>query len=394
MKYSLIILLLLSLLVAAAGLFIMGENGSAVISHGTWSAEIELVYFYFAAIALFLILHIVLRIITTIVQLPARLQVRIKHKRLFETLQSLENAQLAAEQKQWKSALRIVTKHSATSPVPRLQHVLAWHYAQLAGNSQAAEKHLGLLRNTDNGRAIANSLEAQLVVQQQPAKALNLLEDSNPDSPNTLITKAQGFMQNHDSVALQSLLEKLQQHAKSHEQVEHCLSAALTWLMADFVRNRDQEKLTKLWKKYSSTIRSQQTLLRLYCSALIDAENDLQAEQIISQELNTHWDDELLKSYARLNLENSHQRIQQLEQWLRQRPHQATLLQLIGHLQLAQGDAKTAIQYLGKSLDIKPNIASYADLVRAHEQLEQPVQAREYAKLGLTLANEELLSKK
>jgi uncharacterized protein HemY len=95
-----------------------------------------------------------------------------------------------------------------------------------------------------------------------------------------------------------------------------------------------------------------------------------------------------------LNLENSHQRIQQLEQWLRQRPHQATLLQLIGHLQLAQGDAKTAIQFLGKSLDIKPNIASYADLVRAHEQLEQPVQAREYAKLGLTLANEELLSKK
>ena len=394
MKYFLIILLLLSLLVAAGGLFILGEDGNAVISHGTWSAEIELVYFYFGAIALFLILHIMLRIITTIMQLPARLQARIKHKRLFEILQSLENAQLAAEQKQWKSALRIVTKHCATSPVPRLQYVLAWHYAQLAGNSQAATKNLDLLRNTDNGRAIANALEAQLVVQQQPAKALNLLEDSNPDSPNTLITKAQGFMQNHDSVALQSLLEKLQQHAKNHEQVEHCLTAALVWLIADFVRNHDQEKLTGLWKKYSIIIRSQQTLLQLYCSALIDAENDLQAEQIISQELNTHWDDELLRSYARLNLNNHHQRIKQLEQWLRKRPHQATLLQLIGHLQLAQGDAKKAIQYLDKSLGIKPSIASYADLVQAHEQLEQPVQAREYAKLGLTLANQESLSKK
>ena len=394
MKYSLIILLLLSLLVAAGGLFILGENGSAVISHGTWLAEIELVYFYFGAIALFLILHILLRIITTITQLPARLQARTKNKRQFEILQSLENAQLAAEQKQWKSALRIITKHSSTSPVQRLQYVLAWHYAQSAGNSQAAEKYLDLLRNTDNGRAIANALEAQLVVQQQPAKALNLLEDSNPDSPNTLITRAQGLMHNHDSVALQSLLEKLQQQAKNHKQIEHCLNSALTWLVADFVRNRNQEKLTGLWKKYSSNIRPQQTLLRLYCNALIDAGNDLQAEQIISQELNTHWDDALLRSYARLNLDNHQQRIQQLKQWLNKQPQHATLLQLIGHLQLAQGDAKKAIKYLGKSLDIKPSIASYADLVQAHEQLEQPLQAREYAKLGLTLANEELISKR
>tara|TARA_B110000977_G_scaffold72155_1_gene97769 strand:+ start:57841 stop:59016 length:1176 start_codon:yes stop_codon:yes gene_type:complete len=390
MKQFFIILLLLSLVIAAGGLFIMGEAGSAVISHGAWSVEIELVYFYFASIAFFSVLHVMLRIITTLTQLPARLQARIKTKRLFEILQSLENAQLAAEQKQWKSALRIVTKHSTTSPVQRLQHVLAWHYAQLAGNTQAAEKHLDLLRNTDNGRSIANALEAQLVVQQQPAKALNLLEDSNPDSPNILITKAQGFMQNHDSVALQSLLLKLQQQAKSHEQVEHCLIASLTWLLADFVRNNDKEKLAALWKKYSSAIRSKHSLFQLYCNSLIDVGNDLQAEQLISQALNTQWNDGLFHSYARLNLDNHRQRIKQLEQWLRQQPHKEFLLQLIGHLQLAQGDAKTAIHTLKKSLEIKPSIASYADLVTAHEQLEQPVQSREYAKLGLRLANQEL----
>lgn len=394
MKYSLIILLLLSLLIVAGGLFVMSENGSATISHGAWSAEIELVYFYFGAIALFSIAHVILRIITTLAQLPARLQARIKNKRLFEILQSLENAQLAAEQKQWKSALRIVTKHITTSPVQRLQHVLAWHYAQLSGNSQTAEKHLGLLRNTDNGRAIANALEAQLVVQQQPAKALNLLEDSNPDSPNTLITKAQGLMQNHDSIALQSLLEKLQLQAKTHEQVEQCLNLALTWLSADFVRNRDQQKLTALWKKYAANIKPHRALLQVYCNALIDIENDLLAEQIISHELDTHWDDELLRIYARLNLDNRRQRIQQLEQWLRKRPQQATLLQLIGHLHLAEGDPKTAIQYLSKSLDIMPNVASYADLVQAYEQLEQTAQAHDYAKLGLILANQELLSKR
>ncbi|MDG0995611.1 MAG: heme biosynthesis HemY N-terminal domain-containing protein [Gammaproteobacteria bacterium] len=390
MRLFFIILLLLSLVIAAGGLFIMGEAGSAVISHGAWSLEIELVYFYFASIALFSVLHVMLRIITTLTQLPARLQARIKTKRLFEILQSLENAQLAAEQKQWKSALRIVTKHSATSPVQRLQHVLAWHYAQLAGNTQAAEKHLDLLRNTDNGRSIANALEAQLVVQQQPAKALNLLEDSNPDSPNILITKAQGFMQNHDSVALQSLLLKLQQQAKNHDQVEHCLIASLTWLLADFVRNNDKEKLATLWKKYSSAIRSNQSLFQIYCNSLIDVGNDLQAEQIISQMLDTQWNDGLFHSYARLNLDNHRQRIQQLEQWLRQHPHNEFLLQLIGHLQLAQGDAKTAIQTLKNSLEIKPSIASYADLVTAHDLLEQPVQSREYAKLGLRLANQEL----
>jgi len=69
-------------------------------------------------------------------------------------------------------------------------------------------------------------------------------------------------------------------------------------------------------------------------------------------------------------------------------------LQLIGHLQLAEGDPKTAIQYLSKSLDIMPNVASYADLVQAYEQLEQTAQAHDYAKLGLILANQELLSKR
>ena len=41
-----------------------------------------------------------------------------------------------------------------------------------------------------------------------------------------------------------------------------------------------------------------------------------------------------------------------------------------------------------------PNVASYADLVQAYEQLEQTAQAHDYAKLGLILANQELLSKR
>ena len=123
-----------------------------------------------------------------------------------------------------------------------------------------------------------------------------------------------------------------------------------------------------------------------YVHALIKHQQDTLAEQIITMQLDKHWDDNLVVEYGILNIDNVEQRIKLAESWLDKHKYSAGLLLTLGRLSKKQKLWGKAKKYLESSLSRRPLAVTYAELADLHEQLNETADAQRCAKKGLHIA--------
>ena len=380
-------LLLVGLIIAGFGLVIMREAGFVVFSYGDTTVEIKLINFYFAVIALFIALYILFRLLGYIFRLPALLHNKRQQKRQLEIMHGIESSILDASEFNWEAAMRNSATHVKHSPIKRAQQILAARFANNSGNIQAREKHLAMLRKLENGKALANSFEAEFALEDsQPEKALSLLRDQNEDNLYNLNSLARAYIETDNIEGVERVLPKLHVHTGKTKWIKQTVFACLDWLIHYHDESAHAEQLAELWKTYAKHIQAEPGMLRQYVHALTKNRQDVLAEQIITTRLKESWDEQLIREYGVLTLDNVEQRIKQAEAWLNEHKESAGLLLTLGRLNKHEKLWGKAKSYLESSLSRKPLAETYAELADLHEFLDEPTEARKCAKKGLHIA--------
>lgn len=380
-------ILLVGLLIAGAALYIMREPGFAVFSYADTTVEIPLIKFYFAVVAAFITLYFLFRIIGSLFRLPTRLQLKRQQKRNLEIMQSLGSSMLEFSQFNWSSALKMATKHVKQSPMKTAQHLFAAHCAHNSGQVDTRNAHIKSLRELEQGKALASTIEAEFELEDGHAeKALLLLRDESMDNICNLNTLSHAYIKTNNIADLEPTLTKLLPHAEKAARIQYTVNRALKWMIKQYDINAADDKLGGLWKIYYRQLKSNPELMHAYVHTLIKHGRDTLAEQIIKSQLDESWDEVLIQEYGLLKIDNAEQRAKQAEDWLKHHKESAGLLLTLGRLYKNQKLWGKAKSYLESSLSRKPLAATYAELADLHESLDEPIDAQRCAKKGLHIA--------
>ena len=382
-----IFLLLVGLLIAGFGLVVMREPGFAVFSYGDTTIEIELIKFYFGVVLLFILLYIVFRLLGYFYRLPRHIHEARQQKRQLEIMRGLETSILDASQFNWEAASRNSTTHVKNSPIKIAQRLLAAQFAHKTDNTHLRDTQITSLRRLENGAALANSVEAEFAIDDGDAsKALSLLRNQDDDNVVNLNTLAHAYIKTKDVEGLVKVLPKLHLHANKAKPLRKTVIDSLSWIIHYYDENANADQLAALWKTYAKHIQANIPLLQQYVHALNKNRQDELAEQIITNQLKDHWDEQLVLEYGILALDNTGQRIKQAESWLQKHKESAGLLLTLGRLHKKEKLWGKAKSYLESSLSRKPLVATYAELSDLHEFLNETTDAQRCAKKGLHIA--------
>lgn len=384
--------LLIGLIIAGAGIYIMREPGFAVFSYADTTVEIPLIKFYFGIVAVFIFLYFLFRLIGSLFRLPKRISVKRQQKRNLEIMQSVGTSMLEFSQFNWSDALKSATKHVKQSPMKTAQHLFAAHCAHNSGQVETRNAHVKNLRELSDGKALANTIEAEFELEDGHAeKALLILHDDNADNICNLNTLSHAYIKTNNVDGLESILDKLLPHADKAARIQYTVNRGLKWMINQYDISASDEKLGGLWKIYHKQLKSNPELMHTYVHTLIKHGRDTLAEQIIKMQLDESWDEVLIQEYGLLKIDNVEQRSKQAEEWLKQHKESAGLLLTLGRLFKAQKLWGKAKSYLESSLSRKPLATTYAELADLHESLDEPVDAQRCAKKGLHIATRNVI---
>ncbi|MFK8027505.1 MAG: heme biosynthesis HemY N-terminal domain-containing protein [Gammaproteobacteria bacterium] len=388
-------ILLIGLITAGVGIFIMRETGFAVFSYADVTIEIPLFKFYFGVVIAFIALYFLFRAIGGLFRLPSRMQASRKQKRNAEIMTSLESSMLNFSQFNWTEAMRTATKHIKHSPMRKAQHLFAAHCAHNTGQNDARNSHVTSLRKLDDGKSLANTIEAEFCVEDgNPERALLLLRDESTDNICNLNTLCHAYIKTNDIEGIEKHLPDLLPHANGAPRILYTVNKSLRWAINYYDMNASVAKLEGLWKIYHKQLRASPKLLHNYVHTLIKHGSDTKAEQIIKNELDASWDETLIQEYGLLKIDNLPQRTKQSEDWLQEHKDSAGLLLTLGRLNKGQKFWGKAKNYLESSLSRKPLVGTYAELAELHEILDEPIDAQRCAKKGLHIATRDVVAAK
>jgi len=380
-------ILLIGLIIAGIGIYVMREPGFAVFSYADTTVEIPLIKFYFGVVATFIFLYFIFRIIGSIFRLPKRMHQSRQKKRKLEIMTSLGSSMLDFSQFNWSNALKTATKHVKQSPMKTAQHLFAAHCAHNSGQVDTRNAHVKSLRELDEGKALANTIEAEFELEDGHAeKALLLLRDESTENICNLNTLCHAYIKTNNVDDLEPTLAKLLPHAEKAARIQYTVNCALKWMINQYDINSADDKLNGLWNIYHRQLKSNPKLMHAYVHTLIKHGRDTMAEQIIKSQLDESWDEILIQEYGLLKIDNAEQRAKQAEEWLKHHKESAGLLLTLGRLFKAQKLWGKAKSYLESSLSRRPLAATYAELADLHESLDEPIDAQRCAKKGLHIA--------
>ena len=389
-------ILLIGLIIASVDILVLREHpGFAVFNYGDTSIELPLSRFYYWVIAAFIVLYFLFRILGSLFRLPRRMRNSRQHKHNLDIMRSLESSMLAFSQFKWADALRTATKHVKQSPMKKAQHLFAAHCAHNSGQVDTRNAHVTSLRNLEEGKALANTIEAEFELEDGNAeKALLILHEESTDNICNLNTLSHAYIKTNNIEGLETTLEKLLPHADKAARIQYTVNRSLKWMINYYDINSADTKLAGLWKIYHKQLTANPTLLHSYVHTLIKHRRDTIAELIIKNQLDESWDEMLIQEYGLLKIENIEQRTKQSEEWLKHHKESAGLLLTLGRLYKHQKLWGKAKSYLESSLSRKPLVSTYAELAELHELLNEPVDAQRCAKKGLHIATRDVVEAK
>ncbi len=388
-------ILLLGLIIAGVAILIMREAGFAVFSYADTTIEVPLIRFYFAVAAGFIALYILFRLIGALYRLPGRMRAKRQQKRNSEIMKSLESSMLNFSQFNWTEAMRTATKHIKYSPMRKAQHLFAAHCAHNTGQNETRNAHVTSLRNLEDGKSLANTIEAEFCLEDNnPQKALMLLRDESTDNICNLNTLCHAYIKTNNIEGIEKSLPGLLPHADRAPRILYTVNRSLKWAINYYDDHSSDTQLAGLWKIYHKQLRANSALLHVYVHMLTKHGCDTRAEQIIKNELDAKWDEILIQEYGLLKIDNLPQRTKQCEEWLQKHKDSAGLLLTLGRLNKNQKYWGKAKSYLESSLSRKPLIGTYAELSELHELLNQPVDAQRCSKKGLHIATRDVVEAK
>ncbi|AMX01341.1 heme biosynthesis HemY N-terminal domain-containing protein [Microbulbifer thermotolerans] len=323
---------------------------------------------------------------------------RIRFGRQRVARRRLTNGLVEFMEGNWARARRQLLKSAPRSEAPLINYLAAARSAFELGYRDEANELLARAEASgeDTRLAVALSQARMQLLDKHYEQCIASLERAKqvePKHPALLQLLKQAYYRLGDWNSLRELLPQLEKHANMREEELQQLELEVyQHLLTDAVDRRDKTKLRELWQSLSGRWQRNMELRGLYARLLHQVGEDVEAEKHLRWLLNREWQPELARLYGCLTGADASTQLTVADGWLKEYGENADLLTCIGRLCLRNELWGKARQYFEKSLLLRSEPATSAELARLLYALGETDEAAERYKEGLMQAVSDLPS--
>jgi HemY protein len=379
---------IIAIFALAAGVVVAARYNSGYVQlvWPPYRVELSLNLALILLAAVFISSYIVVRMISGMVRLPARVHAyRVARRRqkaqttLLDALQAYFAGRYARAE---KAAAESITlgDHAGLCAVlaARAAHELRAYERRDAYLAQAAS-----LASDDD--AVKVVTEAELLLDQhryqETLDALSQLPRKHTAALR-LELRAQQAVRNWEQVL--ALIDQLEKRSVFDAEQAHQLRVRAH--EQNLKRKAlDVRSLAEAWEKVSTQAKKDTGVAMAAAECFIALGAASRAQEIIEQSLAQQWDSGLVQLYAEAANEDALTGIEKAERWLQAQPRDAALLLTLGKLCARQGLWGKAQSYLEASIAVDPTWSAQLALARLHEKLGNAEAAHRHARESLDL---------
>lgn len=349
-------------------------------------------------LAVFIVLHFVLRVLVRMSRPVSRYKVWNSRARNRTAMKRTVRGLVALSEGRWKRAEKALLKAADDSSTPLVNYMSAALAAHYQGRYEQADTLLKRAHlSTDGADPAIGMMQAQLMLdRQQYEEALAILTRLDrhlPRHPQVLKQLKQAYISVSDWDGLRRLLPRLaDQQLIAREEREVLEFQAYRELILKQTRNpEDIERVRNLWADMPEHLRTNIELIVLYTEALVQGGQQVIAERLLRHSLKEHWDSRLVLRYGLLGVDASRQLVT-AEKWLQERPNDPDLLLTLGRLALRNAYWDKAREYFEASQRQRPNGEVCAELARLYANLGEHNKSQLYYRQSVELLDRSLPS--
>ncbi len=357
MKRSVLLLLILALLLVAAGLAPMFKNdpGHVLINFGDWTIETSVLVLGSAL----LVLWFAVQLFFWFWRMPLETARKMKEQ---HAIKQLEKGLLALTEGDWRTAEKALEKSTSTQGRTTAQLLAA---AQAADGQDAHERREHYLDQADSGGAKNHFLveltrARMLLANGNHAEALPVLQElkkARRKHPQVLELLSRCYREAGDWDSLNALVPALKKTGLLDEEQALALQQEISVKKLQSADNTDA--LQAAWKQVPRNMRYHSSIVDAFAVAAAKLERADLAEPVIIASLKHEWNPALVLRYGDTSANDGSKRLKQCEKWLKDHPADAGLHLALGRLCAAESLWGKAREHMVKSLELEPSSLGY-----------------------------------
>ncbi len=392
---------LIVVLAAAIGLAMAARinPGNVVLFYPPYRIDMSLNFFLLLAIATFVLLYTVFKVVSMTLGMPQRVAIYRRNKRERESNRALRDSVKSLFEGRFgqseKAAVRAASQQE-NAGVAALIAARAAHHMQ---QPERRDEWLAKIKDDEFLRTarLMTSLE-MLTDERQSDRALEVVDELNASGARhihalRLALKANQGMSNWSEVL------RLVRQLDKNKALNPALSLRLRELAYEHLlgdAGQDSESLRAIWNDIPATEKTTPFVAKRAADAFHAREMNAEARAIIEAALAKEWDDRLVRTYRVCAAETGSPallaQIERCEAWVRQRPYDLELTLSLGTLCLKQklwGKAQRHLeQVVDETSDNNLLQLAHLKLAELHESLGHAEEAAEHYKKSAQLTQD------
>lgn len=374
---------LLVLAATAVGLSLAARynEGYVLLVLPPWRAEVSLNLFLVLWAGGVFVIYLLARAVSHTLALPRAVAEFRRRRQQDKAARALRDAWRLLQEGRYGHALRTAEKIPADDPAAGMLALAGWRAAHAMRDvARIAEWSARLRDHADKDLEAARLMtEAEFAIEdrrfedaQRALQAFAAREGRHIAALRLSLRAEQGAGNWREVARLVRQLEKHQ--ALTPEQAAPIRGRALREALRDL--RDDPTGLMRYWRQLDEADRAQPSLALETARALMAAGDCREAQRVLEDSLEEHWDGALVLAYGECGKPGEPAgdvlgRIAQAEKWLQRLPRDGDLLFTLGRLCRQQQLWGKARSYLEAALAIAPTRAVHVELAQLLEQLEE-----------------------
>ncbi|MFS1523252.1 heme biosynthesis HemY N-terminal domain-containing protein [Microbulbifer sp. 2304DJ12-6] len=292
----------------------------------------------------------------------------------------------------WSRARRQLLKSAPRSEAPLINYLAAARSAFELGFREEANELLAKAEACSEDTRLAVALnQARMQLQdkhyEQCIASLKRAKQLEPKHPALLQLLKQAYYLLGDWSSLRELLPELEKHASmSNDELQRLELQIYQHQLDEAVSRNDRDRLLSIWHSLNGRWQRNMALRSLYARQLHQIGDDTEAEKHLRWLLNREWNAELCDLYGCLTGVNPAAQLSTAEGWLKEYGESADLLTCLGRLSMRNELWGRAQQYFEKSLLLRQDPVTSAELARLLGALGDKDKAAQLYEEGLMQA--------
>jgi HemY protein len=374
------------------GLLALQDPGYVLISRSPWQVETSLTFFIAALVALFVVMYALFRFIAGSRHMSQTLHNWRQQRRHRRAAQSLNKGLLLLAERQWQQAEKELTRFVTDSESPLLNYLAAASAAQGLNAHDRRDEYLQKAHQSMQSADLAVGLtQAELQLRhkqsEQALATLTRLRELAPKHGHVLKLMMHLYLDLHDWRHLRDLLPELKRRKVVDEsELQDLETRVHSELLQSAVKSGVQEVILDIWNQIPKRLRHHETIVSIYVKDLVQRGGKEEAEKLLYDTINKHWNEQLLQLYGDIESDNPAMQLSRAERWLPDHETDAVLLSVLGKLCVRNSLWGRARSFFETSLASGPAPATYQALGDLLATMEEADAAADCYEKGLKLA--------